>query len=222
VGLLSYQSEDTQMQRLTKLFLLMLTTMVWAGTASALSIDLTVINPGHIPSATIYGPSDIVTVEVSMDSEGLGVYGYFFHLQWSQSLSFSGFDPGSQWLPNFPAPIAGFTDYWRHFPSNLVVDAYGLQLNGYTSLGSMTQVFYDDVLSTLMFHVVAAGDGSAVISPFFAPADGVYDQSYQPIPGVILNSVMLSVPEPATVLLVGLGILGVAYTRAVGRPSGRA
>ncbi len=47
-----------------QLALLMLSVVVWAGAASAVSIDLTVIDPpGHVPSATVYRPSDTISVE---------------------------------------------------------------------------------------------------------------------------------------------------------------
>jgi hypothetical protein len=84
--------------------------VVGAGTATAGSIDLTVITPGHVPSESIYCPGDLVTVEVSLDSAGLGVNAYFFHIQ-SEGLSIAGVEPGSQWIPYFSTP---YPEYWAH------------------------------------------------------------------------------------------------------------
>jgi hypothetical protein len=100
------------MRGLAKLFLLTLATVVWAATASAGSIDLTVISDPVPDSGVIFLPSDSISIEVSLDSGGCCVNNYSFHIQWSGYLSVSIVE-GSQWLPSF-----GGTAWWAHLSGN--------------------------------------------------------------------------------------------------------
>jgi hypothetical protein len=195
------------MRRLS-LLILMLAAVVWAGTATAGSIDLTVISDPVPSPTTIFVPSDTITIEVSINGEGLKINNYFFTITWSDSFSLTGIDTGSQWMPNF-----GYSEYWAHLSGNLAVDAYGLELNGYDPGGKCnSQTFLDEVLATLIFHVIEPG-GPASITAGFGLGDGVFDNYYTAIPGFGLGSVTINVPEPATLSLVGFGILGIAYAR---------
>lgn len=185
--------------------LMVLALVAWAGMASAGSVDLTVITPGHVDSVSIYGASDVVTMEVSLTE--LNVNNYWATVQWESNISLTGVVAGSAWMPNF-----GFTEYWSHLGNNLTVDAEGLRLNGYDPGGKFNfQDFNGEVLGTLIFHLIDNGDGNAIVNTAFAAGDGVFDSSYAQIPGVVLNSVTLHTPEPTTAVLMGLGMLGIAY-----------
>ena len=184
--------------------LLVLAAVVWASSAWAISVDLTQIGGPALPGAV---PSDEITLEVSLDSgpELQRVNNYFLSIGWSPTLSLSGVDPGSKWMPNF-----GFTEYWAHLSGNLAVDAYGLELNGYDPGGKIVyQVFSNEVLGTLVFHVIAPGE--AIVTPYYGLGDVIADDTYTAIPGVIMNSLVIATPEPTTTALLVLGMLGIAY-----------
>ena len=184
--------------------LLVLAAVVWASSAWATSVDVTQIAGPALPGAV---PSDEITVEVSLDSgpELQRINNYFLSIGWSPTLSLSGVDPGSQWMPNF-----GMTEWWAHLSGNLAVDAYGLELNGYDPGGKTTyRVFSNDVLGTLVFHVMA--EGEAIVTPYYGLGDIIGDDVYAAIPGVVMNSLVIATPEPTTTALLVLGMLGIAY-----------
>jgi hypothetical protein len=72
------------------------------------------------------------------------------------------------------------------------------------------------VLGTVTFHVESGGTGGFTISPILTATDDVLDQANHVISdSTTFNSATLvtaAVPEPATVLLLGIGLAGVALT----------
>lgn len=194
------------MMRIFSKALLILAAVAWAGTASAASISTVDISPAG-PGA-IHAPTDIVTVEVIMQSE-IRISSYFFHVGYEAGLSVISAAPYGP----YPYPT-GSVNAWSYLAGNLSVDAYGLYLNAYASGGKSRPGTFTDVwITTLVFHVVDPGDGQLVVTPYFSPSgDVIGDANNQDVaPLFALNSATIYTPEPTTALLFGLGLLGIAY-----------
>jgi hypothetical protein len=197
--------------------LVVLATMLLAGTATAVSMDVIIIGPAeYVPSSAV--PSDMITVEISLDSgiEAQNVHAYFMSITWTgfvdgepDTLALAGVVAGSEWLPNF-----GESEFWAHLSGNLAVDAYGLELNGQDAGGKTNyRVFDNDVLGTLVFHVIAPGE--AIVTPYYGLGDVILDEGYLAIPGVELNAAIIHTPEPAigALALAAIATLGVLVRR---------
>jgi hypothetical protein len=179
------------MRRYTKALLLMLVALLYAGTAGAYSMSLDAA-PGP------YGPSDTLTVDVMLDSEGAQMYGFVVYVVQ---------DPGV-FSPNFGASA-------RHgLPGedggSLYLyasgDAWYISSTVFAGVPSAAQS-----VATLVFHVIS-DPGTSVIDINFDygiyggfAGEGATDVTGQ----VVLTS--LHVPEPTTTMLMGLGLLGILY-----------
>ena len=197
------------MMRIFAKALLVLAAVVWAGTASAGTISAVNLTDGGDASSIIHAPSDIIEVEIRMDSAGVVVSSYFFHVGFEESLVLLSAAPYGP----YPYPT-GSPNAWAPLAGNLSVDAYGLYLNSYASGGkSRPGVFSDTWITTLVFHVADTGDGELTVTPYFnPPADVIGDADNNDIASQFaLNSVSIHTPEPTTALLFGLGLLGIAY-----------
>ena len=193
--------------------LLVLAAVVWAGTATAGSIDLTIINDGHVDSQSFYGVSDSVTIEVTMDSADVVVSSYFFHVDFDNSeVSLSSVEPYGPYPYPYGSIIA-----WAPLAGNLEVDAYGLYLNSFATGGkSRPGVFTDTWITTMVFHVEAEGQ-DILISPYFnPPGDVIGDVDNQDSKDQFaLNWATIHTPEPtaAALMLAAIATLGFLGSR---------
>ena len=106
-------------------FLLVLAAVVWAGTAVAGTIDVTVTNPGHIDSDTIYLPSDLISVDITITTE-VPIVAYGIHVNTSADLSVAS-------IVGIPGGHPGI--YWQSFGGDGSVDANGVYFNSQDATG---------------------------------------------------------------------------------------
>jgi hypothetical protein len=175
------------MRRYAKALLLMLVALLYAGTASAYVTEVT--GPASAFS------SDSITVDVVLDSEGDVNYGYLMNVF---------FDPAVL-TQNGGAyhPIAG-----ENYGSLYLYPADSRWYITSTSFVAAPSVLQS--ISTLVFHVMdVPGSSDTVINPVVTTMLGA--GGFNVGSTVVPLSVHVTVPEPTTTMLMGLGLLGILY-----------
>lgn len=179
--------------------LLVLATLVWAGTASAASISVV-----NAPAEA--APSDLVTVDVVMDGTGVtAIASMFFHVNWTANVSLVS--------RTYAAGLPGV--FWSTLPGHGTVDANGLYTAQYDVTDTGGVFAPGTPIVSMVFHVVEPGAGTAVITPLFATGDAIGGGAADGYPDLTtsftLNSATIITPEPTTAVLLGLGLFGIAY-----------
>lgn len=178
-----------------------------AGTASAGSISA--VRTDGPP--WVYGPSDIITVDIVMDSVTDHVTAYGVHIQWTPGLSLV-----SVTSPGVGATFPG-TD-WQSLPGDETVDGIGLLLTKSDLVAPPAGggVFGGISLATLQFHVTpGATPPFEAVTPFQDPVyDGInyYDFALENDVFTFYDTIGTEiVPEPGSALLLGLTVLGIGF-----------
>ena len=172
------------MRKYAKALLLVFVALLYAGSASAYVTSVTG------PSASVF-PTDIVTVDVILDSQGEANYGYLMNVYFDPAVLSS--------VGGTYHPIAGeaygslylYPDNWYITSTSWVASAPVLQS-----------------IATLVFHVMdVPGSTDTSITPVVTTMLGTGGLDV----GSAVVPLALHVPEPTTTMLMGLGLLGILY-----------
>ena len=190
------------MRKYTKAILLMLVALFYAGTAGAVAINVIEtsvppMGPGE------YDPSDVLTVDIVIDTEGAPIYGFTMILDFDV--------PGLSPVGATLNPIAGIDPGYYSpymFPSYFYIG--GVSWAGSTGLLNVaTLVFHvmDVPASTLLSVTPNLDDPGSTPGLFILAAGGVQLENAD----VTRNALTIHVPEPTTTMLIGLGLFGILY-----------
>jgi hypothetical protein len=197
------------MRRYTKALLLLLAALFYAGTASAVSISVVETSAGTGIDGSYY-PTDIVTVDIVIDTEGTTIYGFTTMIEYDDTVlsavsavnnPVTGLDPG------YYSPYI--------YPNAYYPSAHAGWYLGGVAFGGVSGVLN---VATLVFHVMDVPASSlADIVPTFD--DAGFTQLFVLGPGgvqlenadVTRNALTIHVPEPTTTMLMGLGLFGILY-----------
>ena len=174
------------MRKYAKALLLVFVALLYAGSASAYVVEVTG------PSGSVF-PSDVITVDVILDTEGAGVSTYWFDVYFDPTM-LSAADGTQHLLPaSDSSSLYESSDYW--YITDIVfagIAAPGVNMS----------------IATLVFHVLdVPGSGPTSIVPV---VQALADNLGAPVVPTVIP-LALHVPEPTTTMLMGLGLLGILY-----------
>lgn len=178
------------MRRYTKALLLVFVALLYAGSANAYIVSVT--------GPTSAAESDVITVDLMMDTEGAAIYGYLMNL-W--------YDPAELSLASdtfHPLPGSDSSSFYAYPDGWYITDIVFAGILG----GVNTS------LATLVFHVMNVAGSTAVdITPVLTTLSGTGGANFSGLTTVVPLSIQ--VPEPATTALVlsAIGTLALLGTR---------
>jgi hypothetical protein len=196
------------MRRYTKAILLLFAALFYAGTASAVAIIVDEVSTGSGVSGS-YFPSDIVEVDILIDTESTTIYGYALMIEFSgseispvsaQNNPVTGVTPGvySPYLyPNAYYPTA--PDGW--YIGGVAFSGVSGVLNVATLVFHVMNVPYTTYVD-IVPHTTDIGTELFVLAPGGVQLEAA-DMGIVPL--------TIHVPEPTTTMLMGLGLFGILY-----------
>lgn len=197
--------------RPTRSLLLCLVALGISGIASAGSVSI-------VPGGQVYyGASEVITVDVILDSIPDHVSAFSLHIQWTPGLSLV-----SVTSPGMGTTLPGII--WHGLPGHGEVDATGLLLAMEDWVdppagGGVFDTYTDISLATLQFHAQVDRGYLGFIYPVFeGGSDGItyWDGAQEVLTqDYALNSgeVVSYLPEPNGALVLGLGVIALACSR---------
>ena len=217
--------ERNKMRLFKTLLLTIVASMMFVGSASAL------VTFGQ--TTTAVGPLDIndtFQVDILLTWDGVadgtgtpgGLIGIFASHQWSNTqltLLGANINLGPNMFESRPVPLKGTA--YAPLLGRLGTIAGGVSGDDLSSTARTIQYSQssliplqasnaktNELITTLTFQVIGAGDGFAEIDPTFLIGDDVTGDSFAFAPGIVLE--INAIPEPGTALLMGLGLAGLA------------
>ena len=173
------------MRRYTKALLLVLVALLYAGSANAYMVSVT--GPGSAAE------SDVINVDVMLDSEGQTMYGYIMQVYYDPMILSSQGGTFHEIAGSVYGSLYAYPDNWY------------ISSTAWAAVGPVNQS-----IATLVFHVVnVPGSTLTEIAPVVGTLMGFDGSNMAGSTAVVPLSI--HVPEPTTTMLMGLGLLGILY-----------